>query len=99
MANELKGRLDWVGADDVDVQPMNTVMVQGLGDELVLSFGYGAPPIAMATMDAAQMQEYLDEHGVKVRQIVRLSMPLSVAEALSQSIQGTLQARVANVEE
>ena len=35
MANEQHtAQLDWSGADEVSVQSANTVMVQGLGDEL-----------------------------------------------------------------
>ena len=94
MANEQHtAQLDWSGADDVSVQSANTVLVQGLGDELVFSFGYAAPPIALATMNDDQMQEHLKKHAVEVRQIVRLGLPARVAMTLLQNLQGTLAAQ------
>ena len=47
----------------------------------------------MATMNDDQMQEYLEKHAVKVRQITRLGLPERVAMMLLQNLQGTLAAR------
>lgn len=68
-------------------------MIQGMGEEVILSFGHAAPPIALAVMDNDQMEEYLKDHPVEVQQIARFALPVHVASTLMQNLQGTLAVR------
>lgn len=86
-------RLDWTGAREVPARPVNVVLVQGVGDELILSFGHAPPPIAVAPMTDDQQAEYLKKHAVEVQQIGRFTLPVNVARTLMRSLQELLESR------
>jgi hypothetical protein len=82
---------DWSVARDVPAQPVNLALVQGLSEELVVTFGHAPPPIEAATMTGEQMTDHLREHPVVVQQITRLTLPLGVARSLAQGLQDALE--------
>ena len=92
-------QLDWSDADAVPAQAANLVMMQGMGTEVILSFGHAAPPIAMATMAEDQQGEYLKEHPVKVQQVARFTLPVHVARVLMNVLQANLGPREADAEQ
>ena len=90
--------LDWSDGDVVPAQPANLVQVQGLGTEVILSFGHVAPPIAMSTMEEDQRDEYLKGHRQKVQQIARFTLSEHVARLLMSILQANLGPREADAE-
>ena len=84
-------RLDWSAVHAVSAQPANVVLVQGVGEELILSFGHAAPPIALATMTGEQTTEYLKDHPVPVQQATRLTLPIGTARTLMKGLQEILK--------
>ena len=90
---DLTVSLDWTGARAVPAQPANVVLVQGVGDELILSFGHAPPPVAIATMNKKQMATYLKDHAIEVQQIARFTLPVIAASALMRGIQEILESR------
>ena len=90
---DVRVRLDWAGAREVSARPVNTVLVQGVGDELVLSFGHAPPPIAVATMTGEQTAEYLKDRDVEVQQIARFTLSVSTARVLMRGLQEMLETR------
>ena len=83
----------------VPAQPANLVLMQGMGTEVILSFGHAPPPVAMATMEEDQQAEYLKGRHVKVQQIVRFTMPVHVARLLMNILQANLGPRDADTEQ
>ena len=90
--------LDWSGASAVCAQPANAVLVHGIGEELVLSFGHAVPPIETATMTPEQMSEHLEANDVAVRQVVRFTLPLSTARTLLTGLTKALSDRAGAAE-
>ncbi len=87
---EMTVRLDWSGEREVPARPSNVVLVQGAGEELFLSFGHIAPPIAVAQMDEEQTAEYLGEHPVAVQHVARFALSTGVARRLMNGLQEAL---------
>ena len=81
--------LDWSAADDAPVQQANVVQVQFMGDDMLLTLGVVVPPIAMAGMTPGQMAEYLDEHTVPVKQIVKTLISQEATRVLAGHLQLT----------
>ncbi len=87
---DVTARLDWSGADASPAQPVNSVLVQGVGEELILSFGHAAPPVAMATMTNEKVVDYLKENPVLVHHVARFTLPLGTARTLLEGLQKAL---------
>ena len=83
-------RLDWSGGHTASVQPVNVLHVQGLGEEVYLSFGHAPAPLALLGMNDEQMTEYLKAHMVPVQQISRFTLPIGTARALLKGLQDVL---------
>lgn len=83
-------QLDWTGAREVVAQPANVVLVQGLRDEIVVSFGHAPPPVAMATLDEKETVEFIRNNAIKVQQITRISLSLNAARVLMRGLGGVL---------
>lgn len=83
---DVMARLDWSAARTVSTQPANMVLVQGVGEELILSFGHAVPPIALAGMTTEQMNEHLKDHPVAVQQISRFTLPIGTARTLLKGL-------------
>lgn len=79
---DIEAPVDWSAAVGAPVQPANLVLVQGSEDEVFLTFGYAAPPIAMAMMtDGGRVEP------VKVQGVSRVSLPRRVAKVLADGLQ------------
>ena len=76
--------LDWSAADEAPILPANTFWVQTLGSDAIVTFGHAAPPAETSGMDASQMETYLEENRVKVRQVVRVLLSRHAAERLAE---------------
>ena len=94
-------RLDWSG-DDGPVQPANVVLTQGVGQsggkEIVLTFGYAAPPIGAATLASDALDEYLASNPVVVQQISRFTLSVPTAKLLAQGLAEVLRPVAASEE-
>lgn len=82
-------RLDWSG-EDGPVQPANVVLTQGVGlaggQEVVLTFGYAAPPIGAASLAGDNLDEYLASNPVPVQQISRFTLSVPTARLLAKGL-------------
>ena len=82
--------LDWSVGSDAPAHPVNVVLAQGSGEEVILTFGHAPPPIETATMTNEQTADFLKDHPVKVLQITRLTLPERVAKLLMVILQANL---------
>ena len=89
MAN-LKAKIKW-GASE-PIRPANVVLVQGIEDEVILSFGCVAPHIAMAVMNEEQAEEFAKEHSLAIEHGTRFILPARVATILMKSLKENLDA-------
>ena len=87
---DVTARLDWSDAHTLGARPVNTVLVQGVGEELILSFGHAIPPIGLASATNEQLVEYLKENPVPVHQIARFTLPIGTARTLMERLQEAL---------
>ena len=87
MAN-LKAKIKW-GASE-PIRPANVVLVQGIEDEVILSFGCVAPHIAMAVMNEEQAEEFAKEHSLAVEHATRFILPARVATILMENLKANL---------
>jgi hypothetical protein len=85
--------LDWSDAAGAPVQPANLVLVQGTEDEVFLTFGYAAPPIAMAIQKMSDGDHAVP---VKVQGGSRVSLPMRVAKELAGRLQAGVTAHEAD---
>lgn len=83
-------RLDWSGSSDVLADPVNAVLVQGIGNEVVLSFGHAVPPTKMAVMTEEEVVEHLKQNSVEVKRISRFTLPVDTAKILLKGLQNAL---------
>jgi hypothetical protein len=82
----LRLNIDWDTGEDAPVQPANVGLVQVADPEVVLTFAHTAPPIAMAFLSPAQVAEYVQNHSIPVRHVVRLVVPIGIARHLTQNL-------------
>ena len=87
MAN-LRAKLKWGSAEPI--RPANVVLVQGIEDEVILSFGCVAPHVAMAVMSEQQAQEFTKEHSLDVEHATRFILPVRVATMLMENLKANL---------
>ena len=87
---EFQVTLDWSVGSDAPAQPVNVVLAQGLGEDVILTFGHAPPPIETASMTNEQTADFLKDHPVKVLQITRFTLPERVAKILMTIIQANL---------
>lgn len=85
-------RLDWSGVDEAPINASNMFFLQPDGDRLLLTFGYAASP-----WHNFVEPEYRPDHGkelsdtgIPVRQLIRVSVPWPVMEALVDTVKGIL---------
>lgn len=83
--------VDWADTAEISVLPVNQVAVQRfvdpLGDETVsLTLGYAVPPPGMAFISAANIEEYLKKHPVKVQHAARFSLTVNSAKHLAGAL-------------
>ena len=85
--------IDWDNADTAPVNPATLCVVQANAPDLVLTFGYFVPPIALALKEHTpeEMQELLGGRAVVPSQITRVSLPAEQALAMARSILGIVQ--------
>ena len=87
---EIMARMDWSGGRDAQAQPVNAVLVQRLGDEIVLSFGHAPPPIPTATLSGEELVKYFEANPVPVQQISRFTLPLKATRQLLKGMEQIL---------
>ena len=101
MEQEVKVRLDWSG-EDGPVQPANVVLTQGVGlaggQEVVLTFGYAAPPIGAASLAGDDLNKYLASNPVPVQQISRVTLSVPTATTLAKGLAEVLRPVAASEE-
>ena len=85
--------LNW--EDSEPVTPANVVLMQGVGDEVILSFGHATPPAVTAAMTEEEKITYFNDHTVKVAHINRVVVSVIVAKRLLE----LLQLNLGNAEE
>ncbi len=85
--------VSWDGADTAPVNPANLCVVQANAPEIVLTFGYFAPPIALALKEHTHedIRELLASRAITPSQITRVSLPAEQALAMARSIQEIVQ--------
>ena len=93
--------MNWDDADTAPVNPAKLCIVQANPPDVVLTFGYFAPPIALALKEhtAEEMRELLDGREVVPSQITRVSLPAEQALAMAHSILGIIQSEDGEEEE
>ena len=82
----LQFTINWDVGEDAPVQPANLGLVQVADPEVVLTFAHTAPPIAMAFLGPDQVAEYVRDHSIPVRHVVRLVVPIHIARHLTQNL-------------
>lgn len=87
---EFQVRLDWSAGSGAPVRPANVVLMQGSGEQVILTFGHAPPPIETATMTNEQTADFLKEHPIEVSQVVRVTLSESVAKILLATLQANL---------
>jgi hypothetical protein len=91
MAN-LKAKIKW-DPDSLDpIRPANVAFVQGIEDEVVLSFGCVAPHLAMVALNEEQVQEFTKEHSLDLEHATRFILPVRVARVLMEHLKANLDA-------
>lgn len=89
---ELALQVDWGDLDRFPVSPINLATVQSLGDEVILNFGYAAPPLGIPMSSREEAEAFLaDKPTVKPCHAFRLLMPLEGARVMIQGIADALQ--------
>ena len=83
-------RLDWSEGHTASAQPVNVLLVQSLGEEVILSLGHAPPPLAVVGMNDKQVAEYLKGHGVAVQRISRFTLPIGTARTLLKGLQDVI---------
>lgn len=78
--------LEWSHANDTPVQAANVVLVQGVGEEVIFSFGHAPPPIETAGMDRDETISHLNDNPIKVVNITRLVVPVATAKVLMMTL-------------
>ena len=86
-------RLNWDGADTTPVNPATLCVVQANAPDVVLTFGYFVPPVALGLKEHTpeEMRELADGRTMAPSQITRVSLPAEQALAMAQRIVGSLQ--------
>ena len=96
---EIMARLDWSEGRDVHAQPANVVLVQSLGEEIILSLGHAPPPIATATLSGDDLVKFFEETTVPVQGITRFTLPVSTSRVLAKGLEQVLKNRQPDAEE
>lgn len=78
--------LDWSGAADVPIHPVNVFLVQGSPLEIVVTLGLAAPPVQVAHLSGEETTRYLAENLLSIQYPVRLVLPPSAAESLGKAL-------------
>lgn len=85
MANSITW--DWSGADVAETRLANVVIAQDTPEGVLVSFGYIAPPAALASMNDEETREFLAANPINVSQPSRVLLTPNAAAVLANSLQ------------
>ena len=95
MGTEITVRLDWSQGKDVHARPVNVVLVQGIGEEVVVSLGHAPPPVETASLNGDDLTKYFKKAPMSVQQIARFTLAAGMAGTLAKRLEEVLQNRPA----
>ena len=75
----------WSDCEDSPVEPINSYVVQRIGDDdLILSFGFAPPPLSLGPLAANQAKDRAKEMAVPIRGVRRFLVKQELLEALAK---------------